>query len=85
MLYTIDKRIAGPESWTRGRLMKAFDCPLVVVVRDPKTGLDRHLIIRMDPSLMDVKKLGEAPARSDAALMEHPVEPERVGQAVSGM
>ena len=60
------------EQWVLGRVVKAcsliletfydmtlpLDFPLIAVIQDPKTHLDRYLSISFDPRFVDVKKTG---------------------------
>ena len=69
------------EQWAWGKLLKAylhilrtfydidlaFEYPLIITVRDPDTGLDRHLNITMDPKFVEVKKIGKLKPLSKSA------------------
>ncbi|MDH3251918.1 MAG: hypothetical protein OEM41_03950, partial [Ignavibacteria bacterium] len=42
-----------------------LDYPLIFSTTDPRTGLDRHFKINLDPAMMTVKKVGKPPLLSD--------------------
>ncbi len=42
------------------------DYPLIVTVRDPDTGLDRHFKINIDPQFVEIKKIGKLKPLSEA-------------------
>ena len=78
--------------WAWGRFIKAylrilqtfygieltFEYPLVVAVKDPDTGVDRHLNIVMDPQFAEVKKIGKLkplPKSAEKHLLAHITDP----------
>jgi GAF domain-containing protein len=66
-------------------IQKEFDFPLINIVPDPDTGLDRHFMIRFDFRFVEPRAVNgprELTDRDRALIMEHLTEPEVLRQVL---
>jgi hypothetical protein len=91
--FFVGRTNLGEEAFNRGRVIRAYlfilkrfygirqdlDYPLIRIITDPETGLDRHFKMKMDFRFVEVVAAKEPKALTDdehALILEHITEPE---------